>query len=496
MVAKFPLTEPLPEVVVSTTAASAEIARSVRSGALRKIAPRLYSPNLVDAPETIVARNQWIVLGALFPGTVVGYRTALNTRPTPGGKVFLVGGYDRVVRLPGLTVRVLKGAGPLEGDMRFGEALHIASEARAILECLSVRRVGAESPALPRVEIEELLERRLAQRGEQALNTVRDLARRIAPAMGGERELRALDALIGSLLGTRKDSLHAASAVARAAGEPYDSARVERFSSLMAALREWGGVSWPDPDLAGRAFENLAFFDAYFSNFIEGTEFEVEEAAEIVFERKIPTARPADAHDVLGTYRLVANGQEMRRTALEWVDSPERFVEVLKARHAMILGERPDARPGMFKEVVNRAGETFFVAPELVRGTLRRGLEMFPALTEPFQRAAYMMFLVSEVHPFDDGNGRVARAMMNAELIAGGERRILIPTAFRADYVGALRRLSRAGDAEALIRVLDFAQRFTAAIDFSDLDTAHAVLRRARAFDTGDDARLRMPPPD
>jgi hypothetical protein len=493
MIVKNPLAEPLPEVLVSTPGTSAWITRAVRSGKLRKIGPRLYSPNRVDTPESIVARNQWIVLGVLFPGAVIGYRTALNTRPTPGGKLFLVGGYDRVLDLPGLTVRVLKGAGALDGDMRFGEALHIASEARAILDCLSVKRVGAESPALSRVEIEELLERRLAQRGEQALNSIRDLARRIAPAMGRERELAALDALIGSLLGTRTDRLHAAAALARAAGEPYDSVRIERFSRLVAALREWGGVARPDPDLAGRPFENLAFFDAYFSNFIEGTEFEVEEAAEIVFQRKIPRARPADAHDVLGTYRLVANGQEMRRTALEWVDAPERFVEVLRSRHAMILGERPEARPGMLKEMMNRAGDTFFVAPELVRGTLRRGLEMFPALTEPFQRAAYMMFLVSEVHPFDDGNGRVARAMMNAELIAGGERRILIPTAFRADYLGALRRLSRAGDADALIQVLDFAQRFTAAIDFADFDAAHAVLRRARAFDTADDARLRMP---
>ena len=32
-----------------------------------------------------------------------------------------------------------------------------------------------------------------------------------------------------------------------------------------------------------------------------------------------------------------------------------------------------------------------------------------------------MMFLVSEVHPFADGNGRAARIMMNAELVAAGE---------------------------------------------------------------------------
>jgi hypothetical protein len=44
---------------------------------------------------------------------------------------------------------------------------------------------------------------------------------------------------------------------------------------------------------------------------------------------------------------------------------------------------------------------------------------MCHALDHPFKRAAFMLFLISEVHPFIDGNGRVARVMMNAELVAG-----------------------------------------------------------------------------
>ncbi len=46
-----------------------------------------------------------------------------------------------------------------------------------------------------------------------------------------------------------------------------------------------------------------------------------------------------------------------------------------------------------------------------------------------------MMVIVSEVHPFSDGNGRVARVMMNEELIAHDEERIIIPTAYRTDYL-------------------------------------------------------------
>ena len=41
----------------------------------------------------------------------------------------------------------------------------------------------------------------------------------------------------------------------------------------------------------------LAFFETYFSNFIEGTEFAVDEAADIAFRGTVPNERPADAHD-------------------------------------------------------------------------------------------------------------------------------------------------------------------------------------------------------
>src|SRR5580704_4081243 len=98
-------------------------------------------------------------------------------------------------------------------------------------------------------------------------------------------------------------------------------------------------------------------------------------------------------------------------------------------------------------------GDTVFVAPELVQGTLARGLEMHRMLSDPFQRAVFMMFLVSEVHPFVDGNGRVARIMMNAELVATGERRIIVPTIFRSNYLTGLEAVSHNAITRTLIRV-------------------------------------------
>jgi hypothetical protein len=485
---------PVPEVFLSTTETSASVQAALRRGEVRKIGPRLYTTNLVDEPATIVGRHLWPVLALLFPGTVVSYRTALTMKPTDGGTVFLTGPYRRQAELPGHAVRILQGPGALPGDMPVAQTLWISSEERSLLECLSIKRArGSESVAVPRAEMETILERRLAVKGEPWANRLRDQAREIAPLLGMQEAFTELDRLIGALLGTRRGRVSAPTAVARAAGEPYDGLRVERFSRLLAALRAWTPADRPDPVRSGPAFENLAFFDAYFSNFIEGTEFRVDEAADIVFRNMIPRGRPADAHDVLGTYRLVASGHEMGRSMVPVAGKWPEFEAVLVSRHQMIMQGRPEKRPGEFKEEANYAGDTDFVDPVLVKATLRKGLEMLPALPEPFQRAVYMMFLISEVHPFADGNGRLARAMMNAEMVAGGQRRILIPTSFRIDYIGGLRRLTRQDAPDTLIEMLDYAQSFTAAVDFTDYRTAELTLRECRAFETADDVRLRMP---
>ena len=227
---------------------------------------------------------------------------------------------------------------------------------------------------------------------------------------------------------------------------------------------------------------------------VEGTEFLVEEAIRIVFEGEIPSHRPADAHDVAGTWRIVSDAREMGRTPGDLGE----LTGLLRERHRTIMAGRPEIRPGEFKEEVNRAGRTVFVAPDLVPGTLEQGFALYRSLESPFERAVYMMFLVSEVHPFADGNGRIARMMMNAELVAGGDERIVIPTVFRGNYLAAPRALSRTGRPEPLVRVLDYAQRWTIAIDWSSLEETRRELEACNAFLDSDEAeaegkRLRMP---
>jgi hypothetical protein len=483
----------LPEVVRSTRATSYQVSREVSAGRLKKIAPRLYTTRVDEPPDKVIRRNLWDVVGLLSPGAVISQRTALELKPTSDGSVFITGRYNRTLKLPGVTVHMVPGPGPINGDVRFGE-LWIASPARAYLENLkSTRRHRGASRALSQGEIEDRLERMLRVSGEKALNELRDAAKRVSPALELTKELATLQDLIGKLLGSRTGSLSGPAARARLAGLPYDADRLPLLDALVADLRSWPAVDRPRVGVNERAFDNEAFFDAYFSNYIEGTEFEVDEAVGIVFENRIPENRPKDARDILGTYRLLSDVQEMSHTAMTEVDDLEGFLELLRRRHHTMLADRPEIGPGEFKTKPNRAGSTEFVAPELVRGTLQKGLERFRALETPFARAAFMMFLVSEVHPFTDGNGRIARVMMNAELVAGGQHRIIIPTVYRDDYLGALRALSRNGRAEVLPTMLDHAQSFTSRIDFSDLASTRRTLEEAGAFREPSEGRLRIP---
>ncbi|WP_196937391.1 Fic family protein [Sphingobacterium pedocola] len=97
-------------------------------------------------------------------------------------------------------------------------------------------------------------------------------------------------------------------------------------------------------------------------------------------------------------------------------------------------------------------------------GTLVQVFDFFRALRHSFAKAAFMMFMVSEVHPFVDGNCRLARVMMNAELVSEEQSKIIIPAVFRKDYLGALRQLTRRQEPDTFIRMLQRAQLFSATI--------------------------------
>lgn len=472
------------EVFFSSTGTSRAIRRLFRAGDVRHVAGRLYTKNLDEPLQAVLRRRAWDVAAGFFPGAVIVDRSAFEPLPTgPEGSIFLCSDKARVVRLPGLVLNCRRGVGAAEGDTPFlGGSLHMSSWPRRFLDNMrSSRARSGVRRTLSRAEIEARLEELLSNRGEEELNGLGDQAARIAGELHREQELEELRSLIGTLLGSRDGSLASPLARATRLGQGWDETRVTLFNELFAALNAYVPMDRPASERIGPTF---SFYEAYFSNFIEGTEFTVREAREIVFDGAIPVDRPKDAHDILGTFDLLSDSTLRARTPTDTAD----FLKQLSDFHARIMGGRPEEHPGQFKTKPNRAGNTEFVSPTRVVGTLTRGFEHYLALASGFPRAVFMMFLISEVHPFGDGNGRLARALANADLTASGQQRLMIPIVFRDDYLAGLRAMSRRAAPVPLIRVLSRAQAWAGEIDWSNTSSAEGELERTHALLTPGEA--------
>ncbi len=66
----------LQEVIFSSSDKnlSKQISKLEKAGEIRKIAPRIYTSNLIDEPEVIITKNIFTILGKLYPNSVLSYR--------------------------------------------------------------------------------------------------------------------------------------------------------------------------------------------------------------------------------------------------------------------------------------------------------------------------------------------------------------------------------------------------------------------------------------
>ncbi len=483
------------EVFFAKDLSSATITRMVRRGEAARLATGVYTTSVERDPADVVSENWSTITGRLFPGSVITDRSGPTGTPTDGFLWLSRPERAKEVELPGLTITARNGPGPLDGDLPLNPDLYVASRGRVLAENMAPsrrRRTDRPRRTLDEQELATWIDQLAADNSLERLAQFREQAEAVASNLGvKEADLARLRQLIGVAIGTREaeGALRSPALEARQQGRPYDQRCVERFDLVIDALRN----SAPQHNRHDPERQRLVpFFEAYFSNYIEGTKFTIEDARGIVYEGLVLPERPADSHDLEGAYELVSDEQEMARLATR----PSEFIDLLQERHRVIMGGRPEVGPGVFKTLANQAGNTVFVAPGLVNGTLIEGFARLDDLDTAWERSVYTMFLVSEIHPFTDGNGRLARAMMNAELVAGHECRTIIPIVFRNDYLDGLRLASRDDNPSLLIKSLRYANDYTASIDFSDFPSALAELSETNAFEEPESAkRLKIRPP-
>ncbi len=459
-----------------------DVQRRVASGELKRVTRGIASPLTEDQWPSLLRRHKLRVAAALFPNAVVTFKSAFDG--ATADPLVLAYTHSRRVELPGLNIISFTAAGPIQGDQRWGKTnLFWASQARMFLDNLS-RNESSRNAKLTAVE------QRLAEicdiSGEDRLKRLRQEAEAIAALIGRQRELGNLSAKVGAILGTREATALKSTSIAAA----IDEERVHRFDQLIRALKTQPLPVLKDPAPMGDALPNFAFLESYFSNFIEGTEFEIEEAADIALNGKIVEKRPKDSHDILGVFRQIVTPAWRLQSMLTTPTVVQQLIE----RHKEMMSARPEVNPGEIKVVPNRAGNTTFVAPRLVRATLMAGAARLSELEPGLPRALYAMFVVSEVHPFNDGNGRLARLVMNAELSAAEQCRIIVPTLYRETYLDNLKALTREGETDGYIKAMCDIQRWACEFNYNQVRDLIEQVKRTNALERSlTDFRLLYP---
>lgn len=227
-------------------------------------------------------------------------------------------------------------------------------------------------------------------------------------------------------------------------------------------------------------FGDKRFEEIAESNAIEGSTLSVGETQLAVLSgMTISGHDPAYTRDAINLAkaldRIVDLAQATTSTGIEQVTQI----------HALILGERPSA--GLFRsEAIRISGSEH--RPPKTWAEIADAMEQWEEWSErnspapPILRAVVLHTWLTHIHPFMDGNGRTARAVMNLEFIRAGFPSVILRRKDRIRYYEALAESDAGGDLGAIGQLI--VDRCT--------DALGALERAARAQQGYSEVQIRL----
>ncbi len=238
------------------------------------------------------------------------------------------------------------------------------------------------------------------------------------------------------------------------------TARIDSLRKRIDACRPF------KPEQERRLMQKLQLDWNFHSNNIEGNTLTYGETKALLFHGITAQGKPLIDHIQMKGH------EDAIEYILDIIKGKDRPVSEVFIRdiHTLILGsksyqidvETPDGKPtkkrvhpGKYKELPNhvktKEGKMFFFAePEDVRAKMSDLIKWFRDNNDnqhPLITAAVFHYKFILIHPFDDGNGRVARILMNFIFMMHGLPPTIIRTERKDDYYTAL-MLADDGDLE------------------------------------------------
>lgn len=229
--------------------------------------------------------------------------------------------------------------------------------------------------------------------------------------------------------------------------------KIDRLKAELEALRPL------DAEREGRIMQKFRLDWNYHSNHLEGNSLTYGETKALILFGITAQGKPLKDH-------LEMTGHN---EAIKWIEEvikeerplTENFIRQL---HELLLKEpyqvdavTLDGKPtkkwiqiGQYKSLPNNVvtvtGETFYFAtPEETPSMMTDLVDWYGAENEkgelhPLHLSALFHYRFVRIHPFDDGNGRTARILMNFILLQHGLPPVVIKTEDKENYFAALRQ--------------------------------------------------------
>ena len=289
---------------------------------------------------------------------------------------------------------------------------------------------------------------------------------------------------------------------------------IDRLKEKLDALR-------PLPsDVLARIEQKLRIESNYHSNAVEGNSLTLGETRSLILHGLTARGKPMRDH-------LDIEGHDEAVKAMEdAVKRNELLNEVfIRNLHKVLLKEpyendaiTPDGQPikrriaiGEYKTQPNNVrtstGEIYyFTPPDQVKSAMGDLIDWYRKQEDedehPIVIAATFHYRFIRIHPFDDGNGRMARLLMNMILIKHGYTVAVVPVEERDQYIGMLEQADKTEDLVEFISYIAHCCEYTLNLhlkaargeeieDVEDIDKEIVLFKRSLQKNTGETINAR-----